>query len=403
MLRVVHIVSGELNGGGATKSALNLHNELINQGIESYILTNGKWADEKRIFKIRINRIGSCLIFFDNIFKKLNAIIKIQINKSYYFSNGKSRYKLKNNELISKADIIHLHWINGVVSINEIGEINKPMIWSIRDMWPVTGGCHITLGCNKYINGCGFCPAINSNNLMDKSRSNFELKRNSFKKITPISISKYMDEVLINSNIFEKPSYYVGNAIDCKKYEYKAKVTLTSKRIILISALNWDEDWKGLNYFIESIVHIDYYNFEIWVVGKVDKSKFKNIDAIKFLGLITNESVLIDIYSKADVFVMPSRFETFGKALAEALAVGTLSVCFDTSGQRDLIKHLCTGYKAEPYDSIDLAKGIDWVLSLTLYEYNEIALAGSEYIRERYNISKISKEYMKIYEKIKIP
>ena len=45
----------------------------------------------------------------------------------------------------SDADIIHLHWVQGeMLSIKEISNINKPLIWTFHDMWPFVG-VNITL------------------------------------------------------------------------------------------------------------------------------------------------------------------------------------------------------------------------------------------------------------------
>ena len=52
-------------------------------------------------------------------------------------------------------DVIHLHWINGgFLDISTIAKFNKPVFWTLHDIWPLTGGCHYSGECNKYENEC---------------------------------------------------------------------------------------------------------------------------------------------------------------------------------------------------------------------------------------------------------
>ena len=40
----------------------------------------------------------------------------------------------------SDADIIHLHWVNAeMISVEQIGKIKKPIVWSFHDLWPLSG------------------------------------------------------------------------------------------------------------------------------------------------------------------------------------------------------------------------------------------------------------------------
>ncbi|WP_443112567.1 glycosyltransferase [Devosia sp. ZB163] len=55
-----------------------------------------------------------------------------------------------------------------------------------------------------------------------------------------------------------------------------------------------------------------------------------------FLGLRTG-SELAEIYRSADVFVFPSRTDTFGNVLLEALASGLPVAAFPVTGPRDIL------------------------------------------------------------------
>ncbi len=60
--------------------------------------------------------------------------------------------------------------------------------------------------------------------------------------------------------------------------------------------------------------------------------------------------------------IVPSKLEAFGQTASEAHACGTPVVAFGATGLKDIIDHKITGFLVDSFDSISLAKGIDWVL-----------------------------------------
>ncbi len=72
----------------------------------------------------------------------------------------------------------------------------------------------------------------------------------------------------------------------------------------------------------------------------------KYSDRAMFVGYKRGQE-LVDWLSLCDVFVFPSRTETFGLAIIEALAVGLPVAAHDCMGPRDIITHGVDGYLSE--------------------------------------------------------
>jgi D-inositol-3-phosphate glycosyltransferase len=68
------------------------------------------------------------------------------------------------------------------------------------------------------------------------------------------------------------------------------------------------------------------------------------------------------LYAAADLFVMPSHYESFGMAALEALACGTPVVASDVGGLRILIEHGRSGGLVPPTDAAALAAQLDTLL-----------------------------------------
>ncbi|MBF0160009.1 MAG: glycosyltransferase family 4 protein [Magnetococcales bacterium] len=60
---------------------------------------------------------------------------------------------------------------------------------------------------------------------------------------------------------------------------------------------------------------------------------------------------LVELYLAADAFVFPSRLETFGIVLAEAMAAGLPIITSDAPGCRDLVRHGQDGLMVQPDDA----------------------------------------------------
>ena len=92
--------------------------------------------------------------------------------------------------------------------------------------------------------------------------------------------------------------------------------------------------------------------------------------------------------------------ESFGKTLAEAMACGTPVVCFNATGPMDIVEHKITGYKARPYDPVDLARGIRWALELLDDESGVVRAQSRKRVKLLFDSSVIAKQYISLYESL---
>jgi glycosyltransferase involved in cell wall biosynthesis/GT2 family glycosyltransferase len=77
-------------------------------------------------------------------------------------------------------------------------------------------------------------------------------------------------------------------------------------------------------------------------------------DRVRFVGQVTDEE-LHRLYAASDVVVLPSRYESFGLVMVEAMMHGKALISCDTSGIRDVVRNGTDGVLVEPGDSKALA------------------------------------------------
>ena len=99
---------------------------------------------------------------------------------------------------------------------------------------------------------------------------------------------------------------------------------------------------------LDDFCSLDYFGARKIMVGdgpyrKELESKYPDVE---FVGFKTGRE-LAEYYANADVFVFPSRWETFGIVMIEAMACGTPVAAYPVQGPKDVVEQGVTGYLRE--------------------------------------------------------
>jgi len=402
-MNILHLISGDLSSGGAARGAYWLHLGLRKLGVNSKVLTNSQDVmGDISVTSILKGKISKLEKMITGQLDSLPLMLYPNRKQNDIFSTGLVGYNFIKTPEYQQADIIHLHWINnGFVNIKDLSKIDKPIVWTIRDMWPFTGGCHISYDCDRYKNGCGNCRHLNSKSSFDLSKIIYSRKIKYYPKtMEVVGISDWISEEAKKSNIFREISVKtIANSIDTsvfyptdKSLARKALGIEKGKRIILTGAGNLRDPYKGFDKYLEAVSILDRKKYLLCFFGNLDKTVIEGLGfECKTYGAIRDSEFLRLVYSSSDVFVASSVMEPFGKTLVEAMSCGTPVACFDATGPKDIVTHLIDGYKAKPFDSVDLADGIEWIINNHNYDKlceNAIKNASSKFdnvvIAERY-------------------
>ena len=143
-----------------------------------------------------------------------------------------------------------------------------------------------------------------------------------------IFFSKYGRDSAIEVGVDKKITKIIEPGFEYKKYKVGEKEPF----VLFVGRL---AKQKGLEYLIEAARELPDIEFKIAGRGEQEK-KLKSIAPknVKFLGFVSNKK-LIDLYSKALIFCLPSVGETLGFVLLEAMTSGCAIVStipFDYEG-----------------------------------------------------------------------
>lgn len=164
------------------------------------------------------------------------------------------------------------------------------------------------------------------------------------------------------------------------------------------------EKYKGIQDVIEAMPEIlkEFPEAKFIVVGKdygfrgeLEKMEKKlNVgDRIIFTGSVL-EDKLIELYRRADIFILPSKMEGFGIVLLEAMAAKTFCIAYPIPSVRRVIKNNENGILVK--DKNELLNKILYYLD-NIEERKRIEVNALKYV-ERYNIKNIVNEIEKVYE-----
>jgi glycosyltransferase involved in cell wall biosynthesis len=265
------------------------------------------------------------------------------------------------------------------------------------------------MGCEKFKTHCGRCPILGSKHNTDLSSWTFKRKKKYFEAmdIHVVAPSEWLAQEIKQSSLFKKNDVSViRNGIDMDIYKpvsrKKAREQLNlpyNKKIILFGAENSTHDpRKGFTFLMEALKKLKSHN-DSYFLAVFGASGNSEIDMLpfptRFFGHIHDESQLSLLYSSADVFVAPSKQETFCNTVLESLACGTPAVVFDASATPELISHRRDGYIAKAFDSQDLCEGIVYCLNNSI-----LGKEARKKVEKSYSLNTFAQKYIRLYESV---
>lgn len=382
-MKILIINTAETKGGAAV-ACNRLHQALLGSGYDSKMLVRQKSSADKTVFEFTESKIRkqiNLLFFFFELF-----ILKFFKKQHVDFSLpwfGPSLYK---HQLVKEADIIHLHWVqNSYITlrcIKKLQQLNKPIVWTLHDMWAFTGGCHYNENCRKFENTCIYCPQLTNTSIIDFSKITFAEKEKIYSsQNTIVAPSKWLAQEAKASKLFRNNTVKViPYNIDFNLFKPYSKTEAKKlfgisedKKIILFVSMNVEDTRKGFEYFKESILLLENTipnwkdTYEILAIGR--NSDVRHFDTkIHYTGRLSDVEKISMAYAAADVFVAPSVQDNLPNTVIESLACGTPVVAFNIGGMPDMIKHEQTGYLANAFEIQSLSDGIKYCLANDLQE-----------------------------------
>jgi glycosyltransferase involved in cell wall biosynthesis len=371
-LRVLHLSSYATNGGAA-RAASALNHAMQRQGIDSRMITgHGPRFTVARTLDRQLWRLQSSPTRTWRSPARFASITAHQINRS-------------------SADVVNLHWVtDGFLSIEEIGRITKPIVWSMYDMWPFTGTEHYGTDTRNARWRTGYTKQNRSPDEQgfDLDRWTFERKQRHWEQegtaIHMVPASTWLEQATRSSALMgDWPITRIPHVVDTdvfapmSKEQARQRLRLPHKAplILFLASAGITDQRKGFDLLEKALPSIasQHPGLELVIAGPTtpDYRPPAGI-TVHWLGHLEGDDALRTAYGASDVLAAPSREDNMPLTAMEAQSCGRSVVAFNIGGLPDIVEHRTTGYLATPGDTADLATG----LTSMLHDAREGDVAG---------------------------
>ena len=362
--------------GGAARASLRLHKALLDCGIDSRMRVGVKKTDLATVDgppgKLGM-AIGLVRPYVGELLMRLQKSPNPIMHSPAILPSG-----IVGSLNASAADVLNLHWINNeFLTIEDIGRLRKPIVWTLHDMWPFCGAEHYAPDdiAARWRNGYLPDNRPDGHGGFDVDRWVWHRKlrawRNQLHIVTP---SCWLADCVKSSALLGgRPVAVIPNPLDTRQFQPWPKKLARQMLglppdapLVLFGAIGGGADpRKGWDLLQPALVRIanELPSVESVIFGQSEPVNPPRLGLpMHWMGRLNDDVTLALLYSAADVMVVPSRQENLPQSGTEAQACGCPVVAFNCTGLPDVVVHGKTGYLAAPYDVEELANGILWVL-----------------------------------------
>ncbi len=383
----VSIVNTE-DRGGAANAAIRLHQGLLALNVDSKLIVyRGREAADNKIVRaqkpIATTLAQSAMRLFLSHHRGLDKSPRSKpVSTCELFSDCRSANGVALKLHPAEIDVLNLHWVARFVDLPSLlprfaGKV--PIVWTLHDMQPLTGGCHYTAGCEAFRSGCQNCPQLIQPGARDASAEIFQARLAALSHLGDrdlhiVAPSKWLlNEAARSAALSRFSGTCIPYGLDTDAFRpipkdlARQKLGLPRhKRLLLFVSACVQNHRKGLDLLIGAVAQARqrYPDLQVVAVGAKGKSgddPFAGLDMIT-LGTLTDECRLAEAYSAADLFVIPSRQDNLPNTMLESIACGTPVVGFDIGGIPDAVRPGQTGWLAKQLSQESLAAAISEAL-----------------------------------------
>ena len=417
-MKVMHLSTDDYSGG-ASRAAYRLHQSFAETETNSVMRV---LEHQTANIKVKAGRAPRTLE--QKIKARLARLWWEHKNRHWSTDNpilhsfGQVSAGIVNEINTSDAEIVNLHWIAKLLSIDDIGQITKPIVWTVHDMWAFCGGEHVAPDHAQSRFRQGYLennrPAGESG--PDLNRLTWLAKRNAWARqnFSVVAPSRWMASCVEQSVLFREAAVRViPNPLDTESLwrpvdQKQARDCLglkQDKSYILFGSAGGMTQLKGedlLRAAMPKVVAALGPNVELLIFGQYAPAGAEASSwpcPVNWLGPVRDDYVMACIYSAADVMIVPSRQDNLPNTAIEAHACGTPVVAFKIGGLPDIVEHQHTGWLAAAFDTEELGQGIHWVLA-DKERWHRLSAAARACAVAKYSPKVVTPQYIDYYRSV---
>jgi len=387
-------VSTYATNGGAARAASALDSALRSSGIDSRLLT-AKGA------KFRLARA---------LDRKLWHLQRSSVTTWRSPARFSSQTAAHINS--SSADIVNLHWVtDGFLSIEEIGKIDKPIVWSMYDMWPFCGTEHYGVDSPQARWRTGYTrgnrPVEESG--WDIDHWAWERKLTQWDPMHMVPASSWLeDSVRASALMGQWPVKRIPHVVDTTAFapmdrqeaRHRCGLPESGPLLLFLASAGIADRRKGFDLLEEALEKVgdEHPGLRLVVAGPpVPDYTSPSGVPILWIGNVEGDEALRALYCSADLLAVPSREDNMPLTAMEAQSCGIPIVAFNIGGLPDIVVGEKTGLLVQSGDTQALAKSIIRLLESTELR-TDLGKQARQHSVATWSPAVIARAYQHLYE-----
>lgn len=361
--------------GGAGIAAQRIHRGFLGSEVDSSFLCQ-QWPED-----VESGQAVPCR-------RTINGLLH-RLQRRWYLDNRPRGLELFSpsrrspgvtfDDFPGQPDILHLHWVAGMFDYKRFFDSlppDLPIVWHLHDMNPFTGGCHYARGCTRYRDGCGLCPQLAHPSRWDWSARSHAYKKRLLpvQRVHVVGASQWIVDHARDSNLLGEAASFstIPYGLDTHVFAPRDRLACRKRlgipataRVVCFGADYPENTRKGFRELMQALRKVRHQvsDLHLLVFGRDLKMLDETGITCTHTGYVQSEQQLSEVYSAADLFVMPSIHEVFGQVGLEAMACGLPLVAFDNGSASEMVEHRISGLLAGNGDISDLAHWIETLLN----------------------------------------
>lgn len=415
--RVLHISSSDC-AGTAGRGALGLHQALRAAGEHSRMFVLNKESEGPAILRYHpeedfLSRVGR-MVRKAYLQRLQDACWGTRPNDWSDFSDDRSPHGPDLGDQLPIRDLVHLHSISNFIDLRKTFPLisGRPLVWTLHDMNPFTGGCHQSGGCDRYINTCGYCPQLGSTRGNDLSRKAHWRKQRAFESLNParvriVAVNSALAKAARRSSLLRDFNIsHIPYGIDPEAFRPRDRRALraslelpTTAFVVLVHLTDPCNSRSGILPVVEALQQLSTGADCVLLSAGDQPEPFDAPFRHVHLGSLTSDDMLSLFYSTGDCLVSASPRQAFELSALEAMSCGTPVVSFDLPGLADIMRSGQTGFLARSGDVTDLVQKIQRIKENPA-EARAMGRNGRTLVRESYSVARETQSYLELYQEL---